>query len=287
MSQAEQPISRPPTGTELFFNRFFRGSTKVSAWVTILSVVFIVGLIAYQSLHAIEKYKFDFFTGKSWDPGKETFGILPEIWGTLYSSILGVGLGSLFGVAVAIFLTQDFLPAWLAGVFKNIIELLAAIPSVVYGLWGIFVVIPAIRPTCDWLHDHLGWIPHLRHAAARASACCRRRWCWPSWCCRRSRPSRATPSAPCQSQAARGGLRPGRDPLGDDPGRRPADRVARHLRLDHARLRPGARRDDGPGHAGRQHQRHRLVGLLAGEHPGGPAGQQVPRGVGAVETSAS
>jgi phosphate transport system permease protein len=77
----------------------------------------------------------------------------------LYSSILGVFIGSVFGIAVAIFLTQDFLTPWMAGVFKNIFNLLAAIPSVVYGLWGIFVVIPAIRPACDWLYGHIGWIP--------------------------------------------------------------------------------------------------------------------------------
>ena len=159
MSQAEQPISRPPTGAERFYNRIFRGLAKMSAWVTILSVVFIVGLIAYQSGLAIEKYRFGFLTGQSWDPGKGEYGILPEIWGTLYSSILGVFIGSCFGIAVAIFLTQDFLPPWLAGVFKNIFNLLAAIPSVVYGLWGIFVVIPAIRPACDWLHGNLRVIP--------------------------------------------------------------------------------------------------------------------------------
>ena len=60
---------------------------------------------------------------------------------------------------MAIFLTQDFLPPRLAQVFRTIVELLAAIPSVVYGLWGIFVVIPAIRPLANWLHETLGWIP--------------------------------------------------------------------------------------------------------------------------------
>src|SRR5262249_36720421 len=96
---------------------------------------------------------------KSWDASKEEFGLKPEIWGTLYSSILGVGIGSVFGLAVAIFLTEDFVPPRWALFFKNVVELLAAIPSVVYGLWGIFVVIPAIRPATSWLHDHLGWIP--------------------------------------------------------------------------------------------------------------------------------
>jgi phosphate transport system permease protein len=77
----------------------------------------------------------------------------------MYSSVLALLIGGFFGVAIAIFLTQDFLPYQLQVLFKNIIELLAAIPSVVYGLWGIFVVIPAIRPITDWLHQYFGWIP--------------------------------------------------------------------------------------------------------------------------------
>jgi phosphate transport system permease protein len=68
-------------------------------------------------------------------------------------------MGSIFGIAIAIFLTQDFIPHRLELVCKNIIELLAAIPSVVYGLWGIFVVIPFIRPMTEWIHSYLGWIP--------------------------------------------------------------------------------------------------------------------------------
>ena len=98
---------------------------------------------------------------------KESFGILPEIWGTLYSSLLALLIGGFFGVTVAIFLTQDFLRRGWPSVFRTVIEMLAAIPSVVYGLWGIFVVIPAMRPLANWLHEHLGWIPVLRHLAQR------------------------------------------------------------------------------------------------------------------------
>ena len=68
-------------------------------------------------------------------------------------------IGGFFGLTVAIFLTQDFLPLRVAFVFRTIIDMLAAIPSVVFGLWGIFVVIPAIRPIANWLNDTLGWIP--------------------------------------------------------------------------------------------------------------------------------
>ena len=68
-------------------------------------------------------------------------------------------LGGVFGIAIAIFLTQDFLHHRLATVFRTIIEMLAAIPSVVFGLWGIFVLIPLLKPLAEWLHGQFGWFP--------------------------------------------------------------------------------------------------------------------------------
>jgi phosphate transport system permease protein len=150
-------VSRPPTRFENLADRAFRGLTFAFAWLTLLAVLFLVVQIGRVGYPAMREYGLDFLTTTTWD-GKH-FGILPEIWGTLYSSVVGVGLGALFGLAIAIFLTENFVPPRLELVFKNVIELLAAIPSVVYGLWGIFVVIPAIRPACSWLHAHLGWVP--------------------------------------------------------------------------------------------------------------------------------
>ena len=130
---------------------------------------------------AFREYGLDFIRGTTWDPNKAQYGILPEIWGTLYTSLLALVIGSAFGVAAAIFLSEYYLgeavfkalrvfnlqfhPRWrklperLEHLLKNLIELLAAVPSVVYGLWGIFVVIPMIRPACNWLHEQFGWLP--------------------------------------------------------------------------------------------------------------------------------
>src|SRR5215470_10523234 len=152
-------ISQPPSTFDTFLDRSFRGLTYAFAWFTILLMVYLLWRVGRQAAPAIQHYGLQFLTSTTWDVNKGQFGVLPEIWGTLYSSLLALIIGGLFGVAIAIFLTQDFLPPKLELVFKNIIELLAAIPSVVYGLWGIFVVIPAIRPSCNWLHAHLGWIP--------------------------------------------------------------------------------------------------------------------------------
>jgi phosphate transport system permease protein len=159
MSEQPESIARPPTLGEVLWDRTFRGLTRALAWLTVLVVFLLVVKIAQTAAPAIGEHGTNFLTTSTWNPGQDEYGIVPQIGGTLYSSILGVALGSLFGVAIAIFLTQDFLPPKLEVALKNVIELLAAIPSVVYGLWGIFVVIPAIRPTCNWLHAQLGGVP--------------------------------------------------------------------------------------------------------------------------------
>jgi phosphate transport system permease protein len=126
---------------------------------TILLLAYIVFRIGGQALPALSKYGLGFLVSTTWDVNARQFGILPEIWGTLYSSILALFIGGFFGITIAIFLTQDFLPYKVEIVLKSIIELLAAIPSVVYGLWGIYVLIPLIRPLADSLHASFSWIP--------------------------------------------------------------------------------------------------------------------------------
>ena len=129
------------------------------ASIIVLLVAYILWKIGGLALPAIYNYHLGFLASTNWNVQEAKFGILPEIWGTLYSSLLALLIGGFFGLTVAIFLTQDFLPPRVALVFRTIIDMLAAIPSVVFGLWGIFVVIPAIRPIANWLNEALGWIP--------------------------------------------------------------------------------------------------------------------------------
>ena len=152
-------VSAPPTPKDILYDRIFRTLTAGFTWLTLLLIVFIVIQIGGSAIPVMKTLGIDFLFGSTWDPNSSQFGILPQIWGTLYSSLLALLLGGFFGVAIAVFLTQDFLPHKIQIVLKSIIELLAAIPSVVYGLWGIFVLIPLIRPFADWLHANLGWIP--------------------------------------------------------------------------------------------------------------------------------
>jgi phosphate transport system permease protein len=159
-------LSMPPTGSEIRNNKGFHLLTKAGAWLVILLLAYILFEIGGHAVPAFKKYGLGFLTSTTWDANREIFGILPEIWGTLYTSFIALLIGGFFGVTIAIFLTQDFLPAKLERVFQTIIELLAAIPSVVYGLWGIFVLIPFIRPFANFLHEYLGWIPFFGSSLA-------------------------------------------------------------------------------------------------------------------------
>jgi phosphate transport system permease protein len=159
VSAVEDQIAGPPSQADFLADRSFRGLAAAGAWLILGIVALLVWEIGLKAVPAIGEYHVSFLTGTTWDVNNKVFGILPAIWGTLYSSILALIIGGFFGVTMAIFLTQDFLPPRLAMVFRTIVELLAAIPSVVYGLWGIFVVIPFIRPMAEWLNAAFGWIP--------------------------------------------------------------------------------------------------------------------------------
>ncbi|HVO25220.1 MAG TPA: phosphate ABC transporter permease subunit PstC [Candidatus Margulisiibacteriota bacterium] len=174
-------ISQPPSAFEVAANRAFRGLALAFAWGAVLVVVWVVGEVGHVAQPAIRAYGLGFMSGTVWDANRQSFGILPQIFGTLYTAVIGLTFGTIFGVAIAIFLSEGFLatfvdralralgfaehpwlvtlPTRVEAVLKITLELLAAIPSVVYGLWGIFVVIPLVRPGADWFNAHLGWIP--------------------------------------------------------------------------------------------------------------------------------
>lgn len=160
-SIAETPtgVSAPPSAIDYAIDRGFRAI----AWLSAFSIIALTGYILWEILReafpAMMTHGLGFLTGTVWNVNAGQFGVLPEIWGTLYSSLLALLLGGGFGIGIAIFLTQDFLDHRLATVFRTIIEMLAAIPSVVFGLWGIFVLIPLLKPLAEWLHGQFGWIP--------------------------------------------------------------------------------------------------------------------------------
>lgn len=126
-----------------------------------LSVIGIVALIVYElitksnlSWHA---FGLKFFFRSEWDPVNDQFGALPFIYGTLVSSALALLIAVPLAVGVAVYITE-MSPRWLRGSLAFTTELLAAIPSVIYGLWAIFVLVPLLRQYVQpWLAKYLGW----------------------------------------------------------------------------------------------------------------------------------
>src|SRR5262249_40540123 len=105
----EIQISQPPSTSQRITDATFRRLCQASAWATLLLIVYIVFGIAKASAPAIQQYGVGFLTRTTWDPNAKQFSVLPEVWGTLYSSLLALGVGSAFGVAAAIFLSEGYL----------------------------------------------------------------------------------------------------------------------------------------------------------------------------------
>lgn len=115
----------------------------VAGLVVALLVALVLNLI-FLSQPALEQFGFGFFTDTDWNPVKEKFGALSFIFGTLVSSLVALCISVPVSVGSALFLSE-LAPRKLAGLFGFLIEMLAAIPSVVYGLWGVFVLTPWLR----------------------------------------------------------------------------------------------------------------------------------------------
>jgi phosphate transport system permease protein len=115
--------------------------------------------LAAKSLPSIRQFGFGFIVGREWNPVKSEFGALPFIYGTIVSSLLALLISVPLSLGIAIFLVEQA-PRHLARPITFLVELLAAIPSVVYGLWGIFVLAPFLRVHIDpFLQSWLGWLP--------------------------------------------------------------------------------------------------------------------------------
>jgi phosphate transport system permease protein len=141
----------------------------VFKWVTLLmaaSVAALIVVVGWQmwkgSQLAIQKFGFGFLTSSTWDPVREEFGALPFIFGTLVSSLIALVIAVPLSVATAVFLTE-LAPPRLRQPIVSIVEMLAAVPSVIFGLWGIFVMIPWLREhVFPWLQKFLGFLPLFR-----------------------------------------------------------------------------------------------------------------------------
>ncbi len=140
-------------------DRIFSSLTLVFALVIVAILLGLVVVLTLDAIPAITRFGFAFLTSTTWDAVKEIFGALPAIYGTLLSSFIGLIIAVPISLGAAVFLVE-LAPHWIRGPASFLIEMLAAIPSVIIGLWGLFVLVPFVRsPVESWLGSNLGFLP--------------------------------------------------------------------------------------------------------------------------------
>ena len=151
-------LRRRPT-TEKLLDLGFRQLTLMLAALVAILLLAILLTVLHGAREAMGQFGLGFLSTSAWDPVQGSYGAFTAIYGTVMSSLLALLIAVPLGVGTAIFITEDLIPAPLREAIGLMVELLAAIPSVVLGLWAIFVMEPAIRPALDLLHRKLGWMP--------------------------------------------------------------------------------------------------------------------------------
>ena len=145
MNNIQKPRIEPRPGIERFLDNSFYWTAKILAFAIAGVLVWITIQVALKAMPAIQEFGLGFISTSSWNPVNSQYGVWPAIYGTLVSSFIALIISVPIGLGVAIFLSEDYLPPSAQRVIVFLVELLAAVPSVVYGLWGIFVLIPFLK----------------------------------------------------------------------------------------------------------------------------------------------
>jgi phosphate transport system permease protein len=150
---------QPRSSVEKTLDNSFLWLTRILALAVAGVLIYVAIEVGIEAMPAIRKYGLGFLFTSAWNPVADTYGALPMIYGTIVSSAIALLLAVPIGIGTAVFLSEDFLPLSIRTPLVFMVELLAAIPSVVYGLWGIFVLIPLLLPIGRWLNSSFGWLP--------------------------------------------------------------------------------------------------------------------------------
>jgi phosphate transport system permease protein len=155
----ERSVQARMTPPSRFGDRAFEWLTLAMALTVVVLILLIGWQLWHGSLLAIKKFGVHFLFTSTWDPVADQFGALPFIYGTLVSSFIALLIAVPLSIATAAYLTE-LAPLWIRQPLVSLIEMLAAIPSVILGLWGIFVMIPFLRDyPFPWLKRLFGWTP--------------------------------------------------------------------------------------------------------------------------------
>ncbi|MEA5516282.1 phosphate ABC transporter permease subunit PstC, partial [Nodularia sp. UHCC 0506] len=146
-------------GIKGWFDQGFTWLVYAFAAITVAMLFVMSWIIFKEARPAIDMFGIEFLWGQDWDVNNEVFGALPYIYGTLVSSAIALLIAFPIGLAVALVTSENFLPVSIQTTLAFVVQLIAAIPSVIIGLWGIFIFIPVLEPFQMWLANYFKWIP--------------------------------------------------------------------------------------------------------------------------------
>jgi phosphate transport system permease protein len=159
LTTAQEHASRELKGKRHLGDKIFPRMTMLVALAVVALLIAIIVILSQDAWPAVQKFGWSFFTSTAWNPVTENYGALPAIFGTLVSSLIALLIAVPISLGAAVFLVE-LAPNWMRSPASFLIEMLAAIPSVIIGLWGIFVLVPFVRtPIESWLGDKLNVIP--------------------------------------------------------------------------------------------------------------------------------
>ena len=137
--------NRKRFGIEKNIDLIFKNTTLALSSIVAIVLFGIILVVFFQSFESFSRYGLNFLVTSEWNPVKDEYGAFTAIYGTLVTSLLSLLITIPLGVGTAIFITEDFVPKFVREIVGSFVELLAAIPSVVLGLWAIFVMEPFFR----------------------------------------------------------------------------------------------------------------------------------------------
>ena len=152
--------ARPAPSGGHIGDRVFRGMSAGAGILLLLIMAAIAAFLIAEAIPALQGNKANFFTTTTWNPDGEpsVFGIAALAFGTVLTSLIALIIATPVAVGVALFISH-YAPRRLAAFLGYVVDLLAAVPSVVYGLWGLIFLVPVVQPAWQWIHDTLGFIP--------------------------------------------------------------------------------------------------------------------------------
>lgn len=153
-------IARASTGSDLVFEH---GSRAVGA--TVLVITGGIGIfLAWQSVPTLQRYGWSFLTETAWEPESDVVGIGAVLAGTVSVAFIALLIAFPLALATALYISE-YAPGRLKATLVSLVDLMAAVPSIVYGLWGFFFIMPHAAALALWLHRNLGWVPFFQVGA--------------------------------------------------------------------------------------------------------------------------